>query len=110
MVYRALNDTFDNEVTALLTAGWQREGKFRIDTGGGLTYGVQMLTRTSYVEKAGEEDTDCDHDWQFDAGEYVCTHCGCYGVRLSRSQRSKLGQDAPYVICTALYEEKFLLP
>lgn len=113
VVYKALNlrgdDTFDNKVTTLLSEGWQREGKFQIDTTGGVAFGVQMLTRVSYVVKV-EEDTDCEHDFEPQAGtgKFVCSTCDCYGVRLSRDQRSQLGADTPPVICTAWYEEKFL--
>lgn len=118
VVYKALNlkgeDTFDNKMTQLLTEGWQREGKFQIDTTGGVAFGVQMLTRTSYVVKAGEEDAVCGDDGEHDfkpqegTGKFVCSLCGCYGVRLSQRQRSQLGEGTPAVICTADYEEKFL--
>jgi hypothetical protein len=106
VVYKALNDDFDKEVTQLLTEGWQRDGRFQVETGGGTVCGVQMMTRTSYVVK---EDTDCDHDFVPEStGRYVCSTCDCYGVRLSEDQRWQLGDDTPLVIPTSYYEEKLL--
>lgn len=103
------HDTFDEEMTRLLSEGWQREGRFRTENVDSNLVGVQMLTRTHYVPVVKDDEKECDkHDFKPSSdhrGKYVCTACECFGVRLSRDQRQR---DDVLVISVKEYEERFL--